>query len=330
MSCDSVVSVSDFKVSNLQPAAFEKADAKNGTYVYFHAPFSYKYDNGEYSTVDKLYLTCGGMVFPNGILDGRPQPSGGRSAPSIRINLNESQAGQALARVLEDIHEFSVDVLASNTKMLSEVKGSKVPKNRTREAWKDRDGLGEPYLRGDNGITKVKYVPLIEYDNKIKTNFQFMYKDPTTKNIQFEKINPLLLIGKPVEMVITLFVKRIYVSVALQQYKVQIFLASAIVGRFIENPMSGAELRAARELADSIGEEALSQNKARLAAKPDGSPRDVADLPVADCEEPEWAAAPLAPQPAAPAAPEKAPVVRRVLRAPVPPPASSSDSDSTE
>lgn len=340
------VSVSDFKVSNIQPTSLDKKESKNGgqgqTFVYFDGPINYKYEHGARSTVDRLQVVCGSMMFPNGIQEGRPQPSGVRSAPSLRINLNDSEEGEKLARVLEDIHDFAAGVLHENTKMLSEVKGSKVPRTRDREAWKDRDGLGEPYIKGDNGITKMKYVPLMEFEGKIKTNFRIMSRD-SDGNLKFETMNPLLLIGKPVEMVITLFVKRIYVSAALSQYKVQIFLSSAIVGKIIENHVSPAELRAAQRLAESVGAEALAQNKTHLVAgseSPENKTPRSEDLNDPPCERPEWGSGPSQPaaacpdtekpEPSAPVVTKLAAPAKRGLRAPSAIPPRQTDSDGSQ
>lgn len=348
------VSIADFKAANLQPVIFEKKESRNAvqgqTYTYLEAPFFYKYTNEEHVAVDKLQLVCGKMIFPRGIREGQ-QPAEQdqrmqRAPPSLQINLNESSEGQALARALEEIHDFAADAMYENTSMLSSIKGSKVPRNKSRESWKDRDGLGDPYIKGENGITKVKYVPLMEYNGTIKTNFKIVYHDEKG-NFQMRPISPYLLVGKPLEMIITLYVKRIYASTTLGQYKVQILLSSAIVGNIIENPMSGAELRAARELAESMGAEILKHNKtvgvaaqAEPAATGGSSPKSLQDLPVVDCDEPEWAAAPpparpepvVKPEPVSPIRaetppPAPKPAIRRVLRAAPPPQRVPSESE---
>lgn len=292
------VSVMTFDVNSVCPLILQEKKSEQG-FVYHEAPFNYKYARDGNVIVDHLNLVCGNMFFERGISLSKPMQDKPQSR-LITINLNASTEGRALMQALDSLQELAAGLLFDSTPVLAATnKGkNKMPsKPRTREEWLDKDGLTEAYLTSEDGITKRKIVPLVEYKGVIKTKFRTVGRNEKGEMI-FNDINPLLLIGRSVELIPTLHVKRTFISATLGNYKVQVFLASAIVGSVIENPMSGAELKAARELADMMGDAGMAARTKMLAqleesgetANKPSSPKSLGDLPVADSEAPEWAA----------------------------------------
>jgi hypothetical protein len=235
--------IENFKISDVVPPVvhqkqFEQGGGRSITYYEFPIRYNHVEENGK-RTISTMLIQTGKFTLKYGISKQvvASGPDGSKEKTSAALKLSGDENGEVLEKLLVDMRDYVVKCIMSVDPLKLGAFG-KMIRGQSEETVKAL--LRPPYHVNTDTNTKIKYLELNEYGGVTKTGFFAVTADSGNTR----PINIALLIGRPIDIIPTLWCKRVYMGAA--NSSLQWFLDSAIVTRFYENMPRPGLLRAAK------------------------------------------------------------------------------------
>jgi hypothetical protein len=214
-----------------------------------------------YGTHSAPFLIQGGpIVLPNGIMPPSsqiaPREDGRRPPCSIRIEFKPPD-GEALINLFESSRNFAAKTMFEERRNLGPI-ASKITDINSAA------GLLAPAVRHRADAPADRYLPLIEFDNVIKTTFDYF----SVEEDCLKPVNPRALFNRHIEIIPTYFCKRAYIGGNGNNSSVQWYLKAATVVACVDRVSNPVRTNKAREAALARGADGVAALEQKLLLLP--------------------------------------------------------------